>query len=621
MTQEKFISKVKAIYGEKYDLSKVVYKGAKNEIILIDKCGKKEIVVKPEKILHKQYIRLTNEERANAFIKKSKERFGDRFDYSKVVYIDSQTPVTLICKEHGEFNADIYKHLHSKDGLCPLCSKITMNEEKANAFIKKSKEKFGDKFDYSKVKYIDSHTPVTLICKKHGEFNVNMYTHLYSEDGLCPLCDNSIKSGKRLSTEYIIKKCQHFYGNKYDYSKVEYKGGSSRTEKIEIICPTHGSFFKCIDNIGKRDCGCPKCSKENAIEKRKLNSIVSNANKFIEKSKNKFGDRFDYSEVKYINHQTPITLICKEHGVKFNVTPNVHLNSRFGGCKECHDKYIESLKVFKKPKLTEEKRKERRIECQKNNFIKKAINKFGDRFDYSMVRYIGCDTPISIIDKESNNEIFSIKPSSFIHSLHGRPDKIGITKEEFIKRAKKFHGDKYDYSKVNYKTTHEKVCIICPIHGEFWQTPHDHWNPRRNGCGCPKCANAVSKLEEEIINRLTKENIKFKKQYINKDVFGKMRGDFFIESYNVMIECQGKQHFMESNSFHESYGGSLSGQIERDYKFNKCCKDANIKLFYYFNEDNTKGADYLNDEKFNGIYTEKNTFTNIDSLISCIKNA
>ena len=45
------------------------------------------------------------------------------------------------------------------------------------------------------------------------------------------------------------------------------------------------------------------------------------------------------------------------------------------------------------------------------------------------------------------------------------------------------------------------------------------------------------------------------------------------------------------------------------------------KLFYYFNEDNTKGADYLNDEKFNGIYTEKNTFTNIDSLISCIKNA
>lgn len=563
MTQEKFISRVKAIYGDKYDYSKVVYNGWDNGVIVIDKYTKEEKVVKPKNFLYMKnnYIRKTKEEKANAFIRKSKEKFGDRFDYSKVEYINSLTPVTLICKEHGEFTVDMYRHLYSKDGLCPFCNESTT--------------------------------------KKYGS------------------------GGRRqLSTEYLIKKCQYFYGDKYDYSKVEYKGGSSRTERIEIICPTHGSFFKCIDNIGKRDCGCPKCSKENAIEKRKLNSIVSNAKKFIRRSKEKFGDKFDYSEVKYVDSQTPITLICKEHGIKFSVTPNNHLGTKFGGCKECHKQYIESTRSKKiRPKLTEEERKERRRECEEKHFIKKAINKFGDRFDYSMVRYIGCDTPISIIDKESNNEIFSIKPSSFIHSLHGRPDKIGITKEEFIKRAKKFHGDKYDYSKVNYKTTHEKVCIICPIHGEFWQTPHDHWNPRRNGCGCPKCANAVSKLEEEIINRLTKENIKFKKQYINKDVFGKMRGDFFIESYNVMIECQGKQHFMESNSFHESYGGSLSGQIERDYKFNKCCKDANIKLFYYFNEDNTKGADYLNDEKFNGIYTEKNTFTNIDSLISCIKNA
>lgn len=561
MTQEMFINKAKAIHGDKYDYSKVVYNGWDNGIIVIDKYTKEEKVVKPKYFLYMKnnYIRKTKEEKANAFIRKSKEKFGDRFDYSKVEYINSLTPVTLICREHGEFTVDMYRHLYSKDGLCPLCDKIIANEE-----------------------------------------------NRFSRGGR-----------KQLTTDYIIKKCQYVYGDKYDYSKLEYKGKGLRKEWVEIICPTHGSFFKRADSINKRDCGCPMCAKE----KKELNAVISNTNKFIRRSKEKFGDKFDYSEVKYINHQTPITLICKEHGVKFNVTPNVHLNSRFGGCKECHDKYIESLKVFKKPKLTEEERKERRIECQKNNFIKKAINKFGDRFDYSMVRYIGCNTPINIIDKESNNEIFSIKPSSFIHSLHGRPDKIGITKEEFIKRAKKFHGDKYDYSKVNYKTTHEKVCIICPIHGEFWQTPHDHWNPRRNGCGCPKCANAVSKLEEEIINRLTKENIKFKKQYINKDVFGKMRGDFFIESYNVMIECQGKQHFMESNSFHESYGGSLSGQIERDYKFNKCCKDANIKLFYYFNEDNTKGADYLNDEKFNGIYTEKNTFTNIDSLISYIKNA
>jgi hypothetical protein len=620
MTQEKFISRVKAIYGDKYDLSKVVYKGVKNEVILIDKCAKKEIVVKPEKILHKQYIRLTNEEKANIFIKKSKEKFGDKFDYSKVEYIDANTPVTLVCKEHGEFNVDMYRHLYSKDGLCPLCNKITINKEKADAFIKKSKEKFGDRFDYSKVVYVNSQTPVTLICKEHGEFNVNMYTHLYSEDGLCPLCCSGLKRvGRRqLSTEQIIKKCKHYYGDKYDYSKIEYKGGGSRKEHVEIICPEHGSFFKCVDNIDKRDCGCPRCARE----KKRSNDIISIANKFIERSKNKFGDRFDYSEVEYVNSHTPVTLICKEHGIRFSTTPSNHFSTKFGGCKECHKEYIESTKSKKiRVKLTEEERKERRRECSEKLFIERATRKFGDRFDYSRVKYVDSNTPVNIIDKESNNEMFSIKPISFLQSVHGRPSKFRVTKEKFIERARKFHGDKYDYSKVEYKGDKVKVCIICPIHGEFWQTPHNHLNIIRGGCGCPKCANMVSKLEENVIDGLTKENIKFKKEYTNEKIFGKMRGDFFIKSYNVMIECQGSQHFEENNPLQRSYGGSLSGQIERDYNFNKCCKDANIKLFYYFDEDNTKGVDYLNNKKFNGIYTEKNTFTNIDSLISCIKNA
>ena len=556
MTQEKFISKVKAIYGDRYDLSKVVYKGWDNEVIVTDSRTKEEILVKPKYFLYKRN-RITKLERTNNFIKKSKEKFGDKFDYSKTKYVNSQTPVTLICKEHGEFNVNMYAHLNSKDGLCPLCG--------------------------------------NAVEKKYG------------------------RGGKRrLSTSYIVNKCKKFYGEKYDYSKIEYKGGNAKKEVVEIVCPTHGSFFKCVDNINKRDCGCPRCAKE----KKRSNDIISIANKFIERSKNKFGDRFDYSEVKYIDSQTPVTLMCKKHGIKFSTTPSNHFITRFGGCKECYKEYIESTKSKKiRIKLTEEERKERRRECEEKHFIEKGIIKFGDRFDYSEVKYIDCETPVNIIDKESNNEMFSIKPSSFLQSVHGRPDKIGMTTEEFIERARKLHGDKYDYSKVNYKATHERVCIICPIHGEFLQMAHDHLKASRGGCGCPKCANMVSKLEENVIDRLTKENIKFKKEYTNEKIFGKMRGDFFIKSYNVMIECQGRQHFEESNTLHHSYGGSLSGQIERDYNFNKCCKDANIKLLYYFDEDNAKGADYLNDEKFNGIYTEKNTFTNIDSLISCIKNA
>lgn len=58
------------------------------------------------------------------------------------------------------------------------------------------------------------------------------------------------------------------------------------------------------------------------------------------------------------------------------------------------------------------------------------------------------------------------------------------TTEQFIAEARLIHGDKYDYSKVEYKTANDKVCIICPIHGEFWQRPYAHLNFKQ---GCRKC--------------------------------------------------------------------------------------------------------------------------------------
>lgn len=57
------------------------------------------------------------------------------------------------------------------------------------------------------------------------------------------------------------------------------------------------------------------------------------------------------------------------------------------------------------------------------------------------------------------------------------------TTEQFIAEAKAVHGDKYDYSKVEYVNTHTKVCIICPKHGEFWQEAKSHLQGR----GCFKC--------------------------------------------------------------------------------------------------------------------------------------
>jgi len=75
-----------------------------------------------------------------------------------------------------------------------------------------------------------------------------------------------------------------------------------------------------------------------------------------------------------------------------------------------------------------------------------------------------------------------------------------ITSKEFIERAKRVHGDKYDYSKTEYVNAKTKVCIICPKHGEFWQLPHSHLS----GSGCPICNRIKRSLESTFIENAKK---------------------------------------------------------------------------------------------------------------------
>ena len=119
----------------------------------------------------------------------------------------------------------------------------------------------------------------------------------------------------------------------------------------------------------------------------------------------------------------------------------------------------------------------------KEEFIKGARKKHGDKYDYSKVDYVNKRTKVCIICHEHGE--FWQTPSSHLQGK-GCPICGGtstLTKEELIKKARKVHDNKYNYTKVEYVNNKTKVCIICPEHGEFWQTPYDHFY----GCGCPKC--------------------------------------------------------------------------------------------------------------------------------------
>ena len=112
----------------------------------------------------------------------------------------------------------------------------------------------------------------------------------------------------------------------------------------------------------------------------------------------------------------------------------------------------------------------------------------GDIYDYSKVKYASMHTKVTIICKKHGE--FQQTPSNHLKGQGcyfcgtERSEKSRRkTREQFIEETKAIHGDKYDYSKVEYKNNKEKVCIICPIHGEFWQRPYEHLK-----FGCRQCS-------------------------------------------------------------------------------------------------------------------------------------
>ena len=103
--------------------------------------------------------------------------------------------------------------------------------------------------------------------------------------------------------------------------------------------------------------------------------------------------------------------------------------------------------------------------------------------------------------------------------------------EKFIEKARNRHGNKYDYSKVEYRGSKEKVCIICPVHGEFWQLPSLHIGQK---CGCPLCNGTFKKTKTMFVEEARKihgdkyDYSKVKYENINKKVCIFCRNTYFI---------------------------------------------------------------------------------------------
>jgi very-short-patch-repair endonuclease len=350
--------------------------------------------------------------------------------------------------------------------------------------------------------------------------------------------------------------------------------------------------------------------------------------KIVEKCNIKFNNKYDYSLVEDCStKQDIVKIICPVHGIiiqRFKVhmlkgctfckkgkTTNKHIKQHIDDLKIKHgDKYEY---YYDESQIKWNNYSIIKVLCKKHNFL-------FERSIKSMKTYkINCD--ICIHEKLS------------INKFKGKGTK------KFIKDAIKIHGDKYDYSLVDYKNGVEKVKIICKIHGIFEQSPKNHTNIGQGcpickqdirrisiedflnlainkhgliysydlvsnikncndyvniicqkhgifnqsiknhiycGNGCPVCRE--SKGEEKIRIFLHKNNIDFEDQKTFEECrnINKLEFDFYVKNYNICIEFDGIQHFKPVYYFDGLIG--FQKTIKNDSIKTKYCSDNNIKL-------------------------------------------
>jgi len=276
--------------------------------------------------MRKAHNKLTQEQVINSF----KEVHGDAFDYSKVVYVDTHTPVEVYCKKHN-CNFKTLPKNHKKGSGCTQCGReaqIEKAKKPQKEFEKEIIDLYGEKYDLSKLEYRNKFTKVTLICDIHGEFAKAPDSIL--NGNACDFCCK--KQTKSNDKGIFIEEAKKVYGDKDDYTDTEV---ISSKYKVKVRCTKHNIIFEKDIQSYLLGCGCPKCSAENYSFLRKKTT-----EQFVKEAKEVHENRFDYTNTTYISVKNVLSVTCKKHSNTFECYPDNHLKVKSGGCKKCHSEYI-----------------------------------------------------------------------------------------------------------------------------------------------------------------------------------------------------------------------------------------------------------------------------------------
>lgn len=465
-------------------------------------------------------------------------------------------------------------------------------------FIKRIEDKYGTGKYEVLGDYKNNKTKILIRCNTCGyEYEVNPGNFLNVCKIGCPKCScKKTHDKQKLTLEDVVKRGKELYGDRYSYDKTDLNN-RDKNGKVCFKCNKCGKYFwekpSLFLNPKRRSkFNCPNCvkiSKEENLKKKTSRPFrVHDTETFIKKLNEKYPGIYNTSKTVYKNHTTNLVLLL--NGREIVTTPSSILGSK---------KPIMQNKVH-----------------DTNSFILKAKEVHGEKYDYDEnTVYTGSHD--KIIVKCKYHGYIEVTPANFLQGTGCRKcyeeNRINPRKKsfnEFVAEAILKHNGKYSYDENTFVNYNSKMRIICPTHGEFWQKPCAHISG--DGHGCPVCNE--SKLEKRVAKKLDELNIVYER-WKKFDWLGKQSFDFYLPKYNIAIECQGKQHFIDGGWNGRS---SLRTNIERD-TIKKTVSEDKVVIFYLICDTISKD-EIIGNLEFNSIYTINNTFNDIVMLFERIKN-
>jgi very-short-patch-repair endonuclease/ribosome-associated toxin RatA of RatAB toxin-antitoxin module len=334
---------------------------------------------------------------------------------------------------------------------------------------------------------------------------------------------------------------------------------------------------KCGRSVYKRNLRIRKLSIDNeyeiALEKVNMGRCKVSIDDWVKNCNIKYDNYYDYTKVSFNKLSDVVTIICQKHG-EFNKKATLHLHK--SGCVYCCKNKSNIIHI------SDVKEKLHR-------------NKYFNFVDFDV--YKNNTQKIEVYCKKANHK-------SLVDARHLFNNNVNCsycsnvrshTTAEWIEKAIDRHQSKYDYSEAEYSGSKNKIKIICPTHGPFYQVPILHIN----GAGCRSCNRSIGEsIISDILNMMS---VKFESQksfdglkYKNKLYF-----DFYIPSHNLCIEFDGVQHHKAFDFF----GGSekLKDTQLKDEIKNQFCLNNNFNLLRISYSINYKTKDRIRNKIYRKI--------------------